>query len=152
MYYTWITDKIAIGELNVRYDNFDTIVNLAYINPSFNRGLEHRHIRSSHVDGKHVIEVGLWDSDVDGDYIEIALKTVFNILSNSNDSNDLNILFHCQSGKSRSVTFAIAYLCLKNNLSFDDALEIIKTKRPVINPRPLFLQKVAKYIENSRNI
>ena len=35
-YYTWITENIAIGELNSDYKPFGVIINLAYINPSFN--------------------------------------------------------------------------------------------------------------------
>ena len=37
----WITEDIAIGELSTKYDEFDVIINLAYINPSYNKGLEH---------------------------------------------------------------------------------------------------------------
>jgi hypothetical protein len=48
LYYNWITDDIAIGELNSNYDKFDVIVNLAYINPSFNRGLNHRSFRKTY--------------------------------------------------------------------------------------------------------
>ena len=77
MYYTWITDKIAIGELNARYDEFDAIVNLAYINESINHGLEHHCIRElARSDNKYVIEIGLWDSDTDSLYMGIALDLV----------------------------------------------------------------------------
>ena len=58
-YYNWITDKIAIGELNSSYEPFDMIVNLAYINPSYNKGLEHRQYRIV-LDDKLKYEFGLF--------------------------------------------------------------------------------------------
>lgn len=149
MYYTWITDNIAIGELNARYDEFDIIVNLAYINESINHGLEHHAIRELvRSDNKYVIEIGLWDSDIDNLYMGLSLDIVIKkLMELKNEKN--KILFHCQSGKSRSVSFALAYLCLTKHLNIEDGLEIIKQKRPIIKPRPLFLQKVSEFISNN---
>ncbi len=143
-YYTWITENMAIGELNSTYEPFDTIINLAYINPSFNNGLQHRETRKTVKDSKVIYEFGLYDSDEDVDYLSTILVNLFEILQPS--QLNIKILFHCQSGKSRSVSVALAYLCKRYSLEVDDALNHIKQRRPVANPRASFVQTVKKII------
>ena len=71
-YFTWITENVAIGELSSSYDEFDIVVNLAYINSSYNKCLEHRKMRITKIP---VIkyEFGLYDSDSDCDYLNDIL-------------------------------------------------------------------------------
>ena len=141
-YLTYITEEVAIGELNASYAAFDTVVNLAYINPSYNRGLGHRTCRETMRDGKHIFEFGLYDSDSDADYLrEILHRHLPNLTHGRN-----RILFHCQAGKSRSVAVALAFLCLTTGGKVDDVLEIIRDRRPVIQPRPAFIQVVREWV------
>lgn len=146
-YYNWITDKIAIGELNSSYEPFDIIVNLAYINPSYNKGLEHRQYRIV-LDDKLKYEFGLYDSDMDSQYFYDILEYLIPKLV---EAGDKKILFHCQSGKSRSVSVATAYLCKKLGISIEDCLSLIKNKRYIINPRNSFIDCVNKYISTNFN-
>lgn len=148
-YYTTITDNIKIGELNAGKEpnDFDIIVNLAYINPTFNRGLNHReHRKTITPSNKILYEFGLYDSDNDVEYFEELLQFIPLFLT------DKKILFHCQSGKSRSVSLALAYLCLQTNMSIDDGINLIKQKRPIANPRPLFIDKVREFLTNRKTI
>lgn len=134
-YYTWITENMAIGELNSNYEPFDIIVNLAYINPNFNKSLKHREERESSKDNKKIYEFGLYDTDSDAEYLLSILNKFI-----KNDLENKKILFHCQSGKSRSVIFAITYLRKIHKMSFVRALDIIKEKRPIVNPRLSFIE------------
>jgi len=54
-------------------------------------------------------------------------------------------LLHCQYGKSRSATIAIAYFMYKNKMMFKEALEYVKSKRPVINPNRNFIQQLLEF-------
>lgn len=142
-YITWITDDVAIGELHSSYEPFDIIINLAYINPHYNRQLEHRCIRNM----GNVYEFGLYDHDSDADYLLDVLDFIIPILMEI--PNHPKILFHCQSGKSRSVSVAMAYLCKKYNMNVDECLPFIKEKRPIINPRLSFINVVKNYINHT---
>lgn len=144
-YYTWITDNVAIGELNSKYDDFDIIINVAYINPSFNKGLEPRKYRYSKYNYE-IHEFGLYDSDNDVEYIKEVIEYIVPELLKKSKNK---ILFHCQSGKSRSVSIALAYLCKFYNIKsdqFDMFFDFLKEKRHVINPRPCFISKVKEYL------
>lgn len=50
-----------------------------------------------------------------------------------------NILVHCYAGKSRSAAVVTAYLALKYNMTINEALTIVKKKRPCVDPRPSFI-------------
>jgi protein-tyrosine phosphatase len=144
MYYTWITPDVAIGELSSSYNEFDTIVNLAYINPSVNR-LEHGHIDIVSSNGKKIYRLGVYDSDNDLVLFSELVEKVMDLTMG--DKSD-RILFHCQAGKSRSVCMALAYLCTdtKHAMTFENALELIKEKRPIVNPRHSFIEAVKRFI------
>lgn len=148
-YYTWITDTVAVGELNASYHGFDVIVNLAYINPSFNKGLEHKQHRITELKNSVLVEIGLWDSDCDTDYFFEALLILRDVIEKIEKiEKNKKILFHCQSGKSRSVVFAAVYLHLSDilPLSITNIIEKIKEKRPIVSPRPSFVKKAEEFI------
>jgi hypothetical protein len=50
------------------------------------------------------------------------------------------VLLHCQSGVSRSVTVAIAYLIRFRSLAYDAAYAQVRTARPIARPIPAFRQ------------
>lgn len=149
MYYTWITYQVAIGELNASYDAFDTIVNLAYINPTFNK-MEHGKMVVEKVGDKTIYRLAVYDSDSDKELFSELLNQLLPMIvtgpARLEHNNRNKILFHCQSGKSRSVCTALAYLCKTTCMSFDECLEMIKEKRPIAAPRPSFLDVVYKLL------
>jgi protein-tyrosine phosphatase len=149
--YSWITEYIAIGELNAPYHNFDIIVNLAYINPHYNKGLEHDKMEIMNTYGskntKRVYRIGVYDSDSDKDiFSKFMIIVVSDLLKYKSKSKDNKILFHCQAGKSRSVCMCLAYLCKSEAMSYEDALQLIQQKRPIINPREEFLDTVKTFV------
>ena len=64
------------------------------------------------------------------------VRKVIDIIENHNDGN---VLVHCYAGKSRSAAIVTAYLAFKYQISIDEALIIVKKKRPCVDPRPSFL-------------
>lgn len=56
-----------------------------------------------------------------------------------------NVLVHCKEGKSRSVTLILAYLICERKMSVDEALNIVKKKRPWININSGFVDQLLTY-------
>lgn len=52
------------------------------------------------------------------------------------------VLVHCALGKSRSVSAALVYLMLVKRQSFEDAYEMIKSKRQVMRPNKNYVQQL----------
>ncbi|XP_033326178.1 uncharacterized protein LOC117220386 isoform X1 [Megalopta genalis] len=60
-----------------------------------------------------------------------------------------NVLIHCLAGMSRSVTVAVAYIMSTTNLSWKEALKVVKVGRSIANPNVGFQQQL-KDFESSR--
>ena len=80
----------------------------------------------------------------------IVKKTIINILKivipklrrlYEQDKN-IKILFHCYAGVSRSSTVAIAYLSKITNKTTREIYELVKEKRPRINPNTTFRKMI----------
>ena len=56
-----------------------------------------------------------------------------------------NILIHCQAGVSRSATIVIAFLMKEKGISFETAINLVRTKREIISPNFGFRQQLIKY-------
>lgn len=59
--------------------------------------------------------------------------------------NNGNVLIHCVSGFSRSVTIATAYIMTCSRLSVKDSLNLIKSVRIRADPSPYFLKQLVNY-------
>lgn len=55
------------------------------------------------------------------------------------------VLVHCHKGVSRSSTFVIGYLMKKNGMTLDEALEYVKTIRPIVMPNLAFMAQLRAY-------
>ena len=47
------------------------------------------------------------------------------------------LLICCRAGMGRSVSVAIAYLCLRNGMTYQEAVELVSRRRPGAAPLPL---------------
>ncbi len=52
---------------------------------------------------------------------------------------------HCAGGVSRAGMVTTAYLMFKNHWTRDDALAYLRTKRPIVNPNPAFMELLKQY-------
>ena len=52
------------------------------------------------------------------------------------------ILVHCMAGASRSATIVIAYLMWIQKMKFDDALNFVNSKRPIVDPNDGFREQL----------
>lgn len=55
------------------------------------------------------------------------------------------VLVHCHKGVSRSSTFVIGYLMKNNEMSLDEALDFVKSIRPIIMPNLAFMAQLEAY-------
>lgn len=60
-----------------------------------------------------------------------------------------NVLIHCLAGMSRSVTVAVAYIMSTTNLSWKEALKVVRVGRSIANPNSGFQQQLEDF-ESSR--
>jgi len=83
------------------------------------------------------------------DYLE---KSYNDIIYHQHNKNG-NIFVHCYMGRSRSVSILLYYIMKSkkhdngSNYTFRDALNYIKSKRPIINPTVKFTRDLIKNIE-----
>ncbi|XP_062598658.1 dual specificity protein phosphatase 12-like [Saccostrea cucullata] len=57
------------------------------------------------------------------------------------------VLVHCMMGCSRSATIVIAYLMNKKKLSYSEALELVKSMRPMVSPNDGFVSQLLLFEE-----
>ncbi len=57
----------------------------------------------------------------------------------------MNVFVHCQLGRSRSVSFVVAYLMLKEKISLNKALDFVQSRRSIANPNGNFLKQLKDY-------
>ena len=56
-----------------------------------------------------------------------------------------NVFVHCQGGISRSPSFVIGYLMKYRSKSFDEAYNMVKTRRNIVSPNLNFLGQLTQY-------
>jgi protein-tyrosine phosphatase len=71
-------------------------------------------------------------------YIEPFLKFM-------KENSDKNILIHCMMGISRSAAFTILHLINSYGYELDKAVNLLKLKRPIINPNGGFLLQLKNF-------
>jgi hypothetical protein len=55
------------------------------------------------------------------------------------------VLVHCHYGRSRSASFCIAYLIKYHNMTAEDALAFVKSKRAQVSPNPGYLRQLKQF-------
>jgi len=56
-----------------------------------------------------------------------------------------SVLVHCQRGVSRSATCVGFYFIRKVGFTLDDAIALMKSKRPIVDPNPAFMEQLRVY-------
>lgn len=71
--------------------------------------------------------------------------TFFYIFVENVRSSGGKVLVHCLAGISRSPTICIAYLMYSQNLSLDQAYDLVKQRRRLISPNLNFMRQLFEY-------
>jgi protein-tyrosine phosphatase len=139
-----ITDNVAVGNYLSSYEPFDVIVNMCF--PQ--NGVTHRQIdiQQSMNNGrvKLLIRIGVND-DPSEDMGSLLSKLIPYLVALRRQYPAITILFHCFAGISRSSTAAIAYLMAVENISLQEAYQMVKNKRPIIQPNEGFIKALLSY-------
>lgn len=99
-------------------------------------------------DDFHYLTLGLED-DPSEDLINV-LEPSYRYMSNVlRYDPHKKILVHCHAGISRSASVVIYYLMRSKNISFGDALNFLREKRPIVNPNEGYTKQLLQ-IENSK--
>ena len=138
----FITDRIAIGD---RYEaqDFDLLLDLkidAVLNVAFDLDISYyRQIPPSY--HKFQIEyqkVGMIDGYGNQPTALIAAVYMLDELLGRHRT----VLVHCHAGVSRSSTVVATYLAHKDGINFDEAIELVRSKRPRVAPHPALIAMV----------
>ena len=123
--------------LALRKNNIHLIVNVTKdIHIDNYRGLGFEDIK--------VIRIPIDDIHTESLNTNNLLETTLETIKKYIDENK-GVLVHCRAGVSRSASIVIAYLMKYHNLSFNQAHEYVRTKRPIINPNVGFISQLLNF-------
>ena len=127
-----VDEHVAIGSCDSLYDKFDLVINLSYPD----NGVKRDEIKHGLENTSYVVRCGFTD-DKDGLTYE-KLENVLKIITEKEKEKTINLLFHCYAGVSRSSTVAIYYLSKRDGKTVKETYDLVKQKRPRIDPNPHF--------------
>jgi len=117
------------------------------------RKITHVLVAGSHLDMPFVPDITYKQLDLqdfpDQDikqYFEEAAKFIYSALKEGK-----SVLVHCAAGISRSATIVVAYLMLINNLGFEEAFELLKSKRSIVYPNSGFKSQLQAFGEELKS-
>jgi protein-tyrosine phosphatase len=87
---------------------------------------------------KHHLRIALADES------EAPIENHFNRSNRFIEAHihSVGVLVHCHAGHSRSVTLVMNYLMTIHTMTFDEAMALVKQRRPTANPNPGFVAKL----------
>ena len=142
IHYTLITPTVAIGDIYSPYNEFDVIVNLSNNSKADIGEIYIEDVnRVGTINPIQIIHIGLIDRP---DQAECCKKLIGEIIPSLLQQCDKRILFHCNTGKSRSATFAVAFLSRLFSKNAMDVLEDVIRKRPIVKPNVGFMYVLQK--------
>jgi protein-tyrosine phosphatase len=83
-------------------------------------------------------------NDVENADIKVHFQKTIGFIRESINQGG-RVLVHCYAGMSRSVTIAVAYLMQEHQMKMDEALRLIRQKRPYSEPNPGFMKQLAEF-------
>ena len=75
-------------------------------------------------------------------FIRDALDSLAKLIHNLIEHNNAKVVVHCYAGMERSALTCVWYLCTYNNISMDDAYELVQKVRPVVLDRRSWIDGV----------
>jgi hypothetical protein len=77
-------------------------------------------------------------NNINNSYGQNIIPVINDCFKFYNENKDYPILIHCSRGKSRSVAIVIGIIMMLHNLSYSDALQIVKESRDIAEPNKFF--------------
>ena len=128
---------VAIGDIYSPYNEFDIIVNLSNNSKADIGEIYIEDVnRVNTLDVVQIIHIGLIDR---ADQAECCKRLLNDSIPSLLQQSDKRILFHCNSGKSCSATFAVAFLSRLFSKNAMKVLEYVVSKRPIVQPNVGFM-------------
>ena len=141
-HYTMVTSTVAIGNSSSSYEPFDVVVDLSFHPQHQLNPLE---IRKEQQGPMLIYRIGLLDHP-DEPIDQVFSSIVPDLLQRTKEQPDVKILFHCQMGRSRSASMAIAYLSMLLHQSYSVVLHNIQSRRPIVQPNDGFCRAIQVYL------
>lgn len=137
---TQLTHNLWVGSLDDAFDN-NIIQNVTHI---LNVASELELLpRINH----QYTKIAVNDDDENTD-ISTILHECIAYITNAHQQDNGTVLIHCLEGKSRSVCVCLAYMCVTLGMTFEDALALVKSKRPIIDIYPLYQKQLEDYLRS----
>jgi len=88
--------------------------------------------------------------DMDGENIKSYFVEAIQFIDTCVNANG-SVLVHCAAGVSRSATIVIAYVMKSQKLSFEEAIQLVQTRRTVICPNYGFRNQLIAFEEELKS-
>ncbi len=82
--------------------------------------------------------------DTKNQNISSYFEEAYEFIENAVQKNE-NVIVHCYAGISRSGTIIISYIMRKMNMSYDNAIQYVKSKRSIVSPNIEFYFELSQY-------
>lgn len=141
---TCITSSLWIGSIE---DAYDTTV-LDHVTHILNVAEEMHLLNKSQV--HEYTKIAIPDDDKHSDIQTIlpnCIAWMHEVIANQNGK----VLVCCLAGESRCVCVAIAYLCLKCGMTFDEAYKLFREKHSNLYIYSQYLLQVQEFVNTSKN-
>lgn len=132
----WITNISGVRERDT--SEFDRVITTCQDEVSDNVGCEYDYFDMA--DGPHSKD--FYGGDDSYGIFEEAADTAHQALVDGE-----TILVHCHAGQNRSVSVSAAALARYKDLSYTEALNLIKEHRPIADPTETYHSHIQRYIE-----
>ena len=143
----FITPNVCIGDGDSSYEPFQVVVNANFPPNRIGSGQIGRREECVYNHSCTLYLIGMCDHD--SEPLDVYLNYIIPRLKKKYEENPkTKFLFHCFAGKSRSVSLALGFLVEVMDMSFEDALLLVKEKRPIIEPRAKFIDTLRERYSN----
>lgn len=130
----FILDRLAIG-------SYDDAIDLALLDSHSITGVLDLTIETSYSLPPRILRLKIPMEDgipLKPDHIRLSVNWLRQAI------RERRILIHCLAGISRSTSITMCYL-YECGFSFDEAYELIKSRRIQVNPHPALLESIREY-------
>ena len=143
-----IENKLFLGNY-IQSDNVDIISNLNITHIVNVTRQKHKNKIENIEYYQMEIDDSLEENLLDNDLLLNTIKYIDKVL---HEDDDNKIMIHCHQGVSRSSSVVIGFLMYKYDVTFEQGLEMVESKRPRIYPNDAFRKQLIQFQEELKLI